>query len=357
MQILVLSEGGACYFQGGMKRSAAIFYPKPGPMGGRLVREVIGLLREGGVQVPISSHILIAISGGPDSVALAHLLIHFGRRICLRNNISLIHVNHRWRREQSDQDEAFVAQLAKTWSVPLIIKRLKPPVPGSGESWEEQARESRKRIFEKEASKRRALVLTAHQADDLAETVLWRLLTGAASTHSGGIAIQTGIELRPFLTTRKARLLEYLKECEQNYRQDETNFSDRFLRARMRKLLMPEMEKLFPRSVEHLVEVALKAQEIGNKTEKTHTTSAKKEELPDELALQRVLFGAAGLKVRRAQWELIAQKGVAKKDWSGEIHLPGGWRLTCEARRKSRSLLDSTDLAGDSQKKWILEKI
>ena len=337
-------------------------YPKPGATGGRLIREVLRLLSEfpsdrraaeahRGEELngrnrlgPLDSDILIvAVSGGADSIALAHLLIHYGRRVASREQIRLLHINHGWRGTESDADAAFVKACARKWRVPIVIKKLKPPKVGQGQSWEEEARSARKKIFAAEAKRLAATVVTAHHADDLAETVLWRILTGAHETHGGGIAVRHGVELRPCLRIRKDLLKQYLKEEGEAWREDSTNYGGRFLRARMRSQLMPELEKLFPRAIERLVTLALDAQRVtGSVTRSRCVGSAdsagSNERCPplespvelfelDDTFAPELLLQAAGIKIRRPHWELLRTKLAAGKLWKGEIHLPGGWKL------------------------------
>lgn len=319
-------------------------YPQPGPVGGKLIRQTIAFLKTNGLLLPLTdgkaAHILIiAVSGGSDSVALAHLLTHYGRKIASKEQIRLLHVNHGWRGKDSDQDAEFVRNLGREWGVPVIVRKAEPP-KNTKSSWEEDAREKRKAIFKKEAEKLGARVLTAHQADDLAETLLWRLFTGAAATHGGGISCRVGIEVRPFLTTRKTELLKYLRECKQTYREDSTNTSPRFMRSRIRSSILPSIETVFPKAVDHLIAAALNAQRL-NESEVDASLEQEQQAL-----LQSTLFRAAGVKVRRSQWELILQKGVAKKDWSGEIHLPNGWKLKCELNSKPSVNLDALPVSG-----------
>ena len=227
-------------------------YPKPGKVGGRLIREVIAFLREYKIQLPIDSHILIGTSGGSDSIGLAHLIVHYGRRIISRDRITLLHINHGWRGAESEQDEKFVKDLGHQWKVPVIVHHLKGPPQEPGSSWEEGSAKSGKSIFLEEAARLNAQVLTAHQADDLAETFLWRLFTGAAQTHGGGVAVQHDVEIRPFLKTRKKIIESYLQEEQMTFRVDPTNHSGRFLRSRMRQELMPQVESIFPKAIEHV---------------------------------------------------------------------------------------------------------
>jgi tRNA(Ile)-lysidine synthase len=321
---------------------------------------VVGFLKSHGLELPLSSHILIATSGGSDSVGLAHLMIHFGRRIVPKDKIILLHINHGWRNEESDQDENFVRELGERWGVPFHVHRLAGPPTEGGVSWEEEARQARKKIFAEEASRLKAQVFTAHQADDLAETLLWRLFTGASQTHGGGVAVRHGVEIRPFLRARKKVIESYLEEVSESFRTDSTNQSERFLRSRMRKQLMPEVEKLFPKAIDHLIELALKAQ-LAAEQEKVERMSFKKVEDAESLAVDsqsfpwEVLFRAAGLKARRAHLETLFEKVVAKKDWYGEIHLPGGWRLTREKKGKSQ-LIQRMNRAKAKRNVQALEK-
>lgn len=321
-------------------------YAKPGAVGGSLIRNTIQFLRQQGVRLPISSHILIGVSGGIDSVALAHLLVHYGRRIIDPKQISLVHINHGWRKAESNEDEEFVKELGKRWNVPVFTFQLKPPSLKARESWEELARTERKKIFSLLAKEKKAIVFTAHQADDLAETLLWRLFTGAAETHGGGIAFRHGSELRPFLTVRKHILVSYLKEEGETFREDSTNQSPRFLRSQMRMKLMPEIERLFPRAIDHLGRLALKAQqdEAGmNSTAGVHLAKKGSEQANDA---HFILLKAAGIRVRRPHLERIMESLSKNQQWQGEFHLPDGWVL-------SRQMGHAQDSV---KERWLLER-
>jgi tRNA(Ile)-lysidine synthetase-like protein len=317
-------------------------YPRPGKVGGRLIRDVIGFLKNQKIELPITSHILIGVSGGPDSMALAHLLLKYGRRIAPKDQVTLLHVDHGWR-DKSQADARFVATFAKRWGIKLQVKKLKAPQLNEtykGRSWEEVARDARKEFFLQAAQKKNSIVLTAHQADDLAETLLWRLFTGSAQTHGGGIAVRHGVELRPFLTQRKAVLLEYLKEEEQDFREDETNLDARFLRARIRAELLPTIEKIFPRAVEHLVKLGLAAQMQSEQQSKEAQVE------PPELGFE-LLFQAAGIRGRRPHWEALLRNQHKSQS---EMDLPGGWKLTHKKGSKSDS---STQQAAEC---WMLQR-
>ncbi len=216
-------------------------------MGGTLIRVLISELKKMELGLPLTSHILCACSGGADSVALAVLLARYGRRVGGHDRITLLHVNHGWRGRASDADERFVIQLAKKLGISVKVVRLKEK-PGKGDSWEAHARSLRKKVFIEEAGKT-GIVFTAHQADDQAETRLWRLFTGAFHQLGQGILVRHGVEVRPLLGVRRTELVAFLKEERQKWREDSSNQDPRFLRARMRKELMPKIEELFPSAI------------------------------------------------------------------------------------------------------------
>ncbi len=329
----------------GPQSAARKRYPKMSPVGGRLIRQVIQLFRTSGLSLPLDSHILIAVSGGSDSVALAHLMLKYGRKLVQRSRVSLLHINHQWRGLQSDEEELFVERLGRLWGVPVIVRRIAPPHPDCSQSWEEVARTARKEVFAEEVKKLGAArIFTAHHADDLAETVLWRILTGTTDTHGGGICFQTNLEIRPFLNSRKKDIRHYLAEQGQEFHEDPTNSEDRFLRARMRKVLMPEIEKLFPKSIDRLVNLAMLAQQQNGRPSKVDSSEHPSEGQEFEVLPYAALFQSSGLHVRRKHFDAIRAKLKVDSHWRGQIHLPGGWRLS---RQGAQQGLDDC---------WTLEK-
>lgn len=221
-------------------------YPSPQKTGGKLIREVIRSLRESGFQLPLTSHILCGISGGSDSTAMGVLLSKYGRKIISPEQIVFVHVNHGWRGVESDRDELFVRDLAKSLGVGFLSSRLKTQsVPG--ESLEDLARRDRKQAF-REWSKKQgsAPVFTAHTADDVFETQIWRFFTGAWRTHGEGIRSIHENEVRPLLRVTRTELQAFLEEEGVKWREDQSNFDRRFLRARIRHDLIPVLSGLFP---------------------------------------------------------------------------------------------------------------
>lgn len=219
----------------------------PRAVGGKLARELVRAVRKVGFKLPLDSHILCACSGGADSTALAVLLVRYGRRVGGR--VTLLHVNHGWRGEESEGDAAFVQRLGKELGVPVIVKKIREK-PGKGDSWEAHARNLRKEVYRKMSAQHGgAPVFTAHSADDQAETRLWRIFTGAFEELGQGILERHEVEVRPLLAVRREELRKFLNEENQKWREDSSNKDLRFLRAQMRQDLMPVIERLFPQAI------------------------------------------------------------------------------------------------------------
>lgn len=298
------------------------------------------LRADAGLELPLNSHILCAISGGLDSTALATLLARYGHRVGVR--VSLLHVHHGWRGKESDGDAAFVETLARDLNVPCTVERLDPKIFGkTGDSWENVARRARRKIYARHVRSvskcNGALVFTAHHADDLAETMIWRFFTGNLTHQPAGILPKHDFEVRPFLRVRKATLQAFLEEEGIQWREDRTNHEERFLRAKMRKKLAPVVEEIFPKAVENLVRSAL------------DSNSAKKKLPSEEIALLSKFFRQETDQIlRKEHIEQIGRQIVGKK---GEISLPGAWKL-----RFARNADSSRKGPYEGQLSWTLDR-
>jgi tRNA(Ile)-lysidine synthase len=206
----------------------------------------------------------VAVSGGADSVALLRLLLEL--RDELGVVLSVVHFNHKLRGKASDSDEVFVARLAEKFGLTLHVGRgdvgRKARIEKA--NLEDAARRARYEFFRKLTEGGFVdCVATAHTADDQAETVLAHILRGTGLAGLAGIHPVTanGI-VRPLLSVRREELRKYLRAKKQNWREDATNRDTSKQRARMRKKLLPLLEKEFnPQSVEHLAELASAARE------------------------------------------------------------------------------------------------
>ncbi len=204
-----------------------------------------GLLRAG-------DHVLVAVSGGADSVALAYALHFLWRQH--RVSITLAHLNHRIRGRAADRDAAFVSELA--WRLGLNCVQGRADVPfiarKRGISLEMAARESRYDFLEQTAREIGAnCIATAHTADDQVETVLLKLTRGAGPQGVSGIpycADRRGLRvIRPCRDVSHAEAVRFLRRHGLIWREDKSNLDMTFLRNRVRHQVLPLLEsKLNP---------------------------------------------------------------------------------------------------------------
>ncbi|MBI5243014.1 MAG: tRNA lysidine(34) synthetase TilS [Elusimicrobia bacterium] len=216
-----------------------------------------GLLRAG-------DNILIAVSGGPDSVCLAHHLSRLAQRRRLR--LALVHFHHGLRGREAERDAEFVRGLADRLGLPFILRRLDVRRTASREnrSLEDAGRALRYRELARLAvSDGFDKAATGHQQDDQAETVILHLLRGTKAKGLGGIPPErplkgaAGVEvIRPLLALTRREVLDYLKAHRLPFRTDRSNRSEKFTRNWIRSRVVPLLEKKNPRIREHLSALA-----------------------------------------------------------------------------------------------------
>jgi tRNA(Ile)-lysidine synthase len=205
----------------------------------------------------------VAASGGADSVALLLLLLEIREKLGIV--LSVVHFNHQLRGKASNMDEKFVTALAK--KVGLAYHADRSDVVGIARrekaNLEDAARRARYAFFERLVKEGHVdTVAVAHTADDQAETVLAHILRGTGIAGLGGIHPVAGHVIRPLLEARRKQLRAYLKSRKQSWREDATNLDTTRTRARIRKKLLPLLEKQFqPCVVNHLATLAELARE------------------------------------------------------------------------------------------------
>ncbi|MDH4198376.1 MAG: tRNA lysidine(34) synthetase TilS, partial [Candidatus Aminicenantes bacterium] len=214
--------------------------------------ERYGLVRPG-------DKVLAACSGGPDSVALVHLLLELRQDI--PHEIAVGHFNHRLR-PAAASDEAFVRRLARENGLPFFSSRrdVHAYARRFGLNLEEAARTLRYEFLERTAARMGATrIATGHTMTDQAETLIMRLLRGTGLTGLGGIlSVADARLIRPLLGLEREEIEAYLDERRLVCRRDETNEDLRFLRNRIRLELLPVLRTKFePRLVQHLGRLAL----------------------------------------------------------------------------------------------------
>ena len=238
--------------------------------------------------------LVMAVSGGADSVALAvalHRLVA-GGQLTLRLVVG--HINHGLRGAASDGDEVFVKRLAAQLGLPVICRRV--DVAGYAGS-RRLSIETAGRVLRLEALARMAqaehcqAIATGHQADDQAETVTHRLLRGTALRGLCGIRPMTVMNgrrfIRPLLDVRRADIEAYLRDQGRPWREDASNVSAAFTRNRIRHRLLPALQRQTPDTADRLIRLAAACREAQHRIENAADTVGPIQETKDRLVYAR----------------------------------------------------------------------
>jgi tRNA(Ile)-lysidine synthase len=242
----------------------------------------------------VSSGVVVAVSGGADSVALLRAL-DAARDPHAPLPLVLAHLNHQLRGAESDADEAFVvdlhARLAAAGRPGLSLARTRRDIAAQaraeGENLEALARRERYRwLAEVARAHGIGWIATGHTANDQAETVLHRLLRGTGLRGLRGIAPRRELEpgigvVRPLLTVTRAEIVAYLQELGQPYREDASNLDLRYTSNRIRHELLPRLAQNYnPSIVGALASLATQAEEIYRDEEAAALALLAEAELP-----------------------------------------------------------------------------
>ena len=189
--------------------------------------------------------IVLAVSGGIDSMAMLHLFA--AMRAEWNLHLAVAHINHQLRGEESDGDEAFVRRAAQSLEIPFFSKRVDTLgyMAETHLSKQEAARNLRYEFFEEVRRQRNAdCVATAHQADDNAETVLMNAIRGAGVRGLSGIPErrEPGKIIRPLLFARRRDIEQYAKDRKIEFRVDSSNESSKYRRNYVRQTIIPSLE-------------------------------------------------------------------------------------------------------------------
>ncbi len=219
------------------------------------MRKVFQALIEQREQLRSYRKVYVGYSGGLDSTVLLHQLINLGLK-----NIHAIHINHQLM-PAADSWEQHCAATAAAWSCPFTSKKVNLSVQGGG--LEAAARQARYRVFAEMAGEDDVLV-TAHHADDQAETLMFRLLRGAGLKGLAAVREKTLVQhagvrlkvLRPFLSCQQEQLAEYAQAHRLGWIEDSSNSDEQFDRNFIRHTVLPAVQTRWPAACERMADSA-----------------------------------------------------------------------------------------------------
>lgn len=206
------------------------------------------------------SKLLVAVSGGVDSVALCQLCRHSGLKF------AVVHCNFQLRGDDSERDERFVASLAAQLEAPFFSVKFdtKKYAEENKVSTQVAARELRYHWFEQVRKENNYdYILTAHHADDNVETVLMSFFRGTGIRGLTGIKSKNGKIRRPLLFARRSELENFIEENKLPYVQDESNLHDDYTRNYFRNTVLPMIEKIFPEASENILSNIERMKEVS----------------------------------------------------------------------------------------------
>jgi tRNA(Ile)-lysidine synthase len=271
-----------------------------------LKQQILAALKKHGMLRP-GDRVGVTVSGGADSVAL--LLLVLGLRERLGIVLSVVHFNHKLRGKASDTDEAFVAKLAAKHGLEFHSASVYVAKKAKDEraNLEDAARRARYDYFRSLVESGTCTkIAVAHTADDQAETVLAHLLRGTGLAGLGGIHPVAGSVIRPLLNVRRSELRRFLRTRKQTWREDATNSDTKRMRARIRKKLLPLLEKQFqPAIVEHLATLA----DLAREDEADLQSQAEMR----VLALAKETKGGLRIPARDIAWPRSTSRNLQKK--------------------------------------------
>lgn len=321
--------------------------------------------------------VVVAVSGGPDSVALLSMLVELAPEFSQkapRDFIRVAHLDHMLRGQESAADAEFVRELARSYGLDVIVRSadVAARARAARRGVEEVARQLRYSFFlevAREAGCDRIAV--GHTMNDQAETFLMRLLRGAGSRGLGAmrpvapVCASEGSPLliRPLLCLRRDEVEQYCRECGLSWRVDSSNLSLDYARNRVRHQLLPLLGQFNPRAVEVIARAAsnLASEDEALREMARRALERARSELRGEMAyfVSEFLNQPRAIRVRMIE-EAIGRhrkgagltakhfeqiEGLLREDMSGKrIELPGGLEVWREF-----DLLAFRDLAEDAQ--------
>ncbi len=288
--------------------------------------------------LPPDCAVVTGVSGGADSVALLHLLVSL-RSESRISALTVIHVNHSLRGEESMRDQRFVEELCRKWDVPLSVEQhdVAALAAEQGKGVEEVGRELRYAAFQKAAQAYPCCrIATAHTADDNAETLLLHLCRGSGLHGATGIPPVRGDIIRPLITCTREDVEAYCEEHRLSYVTDSTNADTAYARNRIRHTVIPQLRTVNPQVTEAITRFIEQARQTDRFLDKL-AARAVADAQTDTVGMysREVLFSteepirsrALCRIVKTAEERHIALLLSALKAGSGAVVLPNGTRF------------------------------
>ena len=212
-----------------------------------------------------NDNIILGVSGGADSVCLLYIMNELKSEYNL--DITAVHINHMIR-ETAGRDEDFTRNLCEKLGIKFVSHKTDCPAISErdGISLEEAGRNERYRLFnetgEKEYGKDKYKIAVAHHMDDLAETLIFNMARGTGINGLASVKCVSGNIIRPLLCVTRAEIEEFLLGAGAEYVNDETNFSDDYARNKIRHKIIPTMNEITEKAVNHMASCAGQLGEI-----------------------------------------------------------------------------------------------
>ena len=309
----------------------------------KFVRSLITEWRK--LDLPVSEGtIVIAVSGGADSMSLMLAVSDLVQRKKLRLRVVIAHLNHKLRGDESDDDETFVRGYAETLGFEFVTAAARLPDRGN---LEQNARDARYRFLLDTARAAKAFgVVIAHTQNDQAETFLMNLIRGSGPEGLRAMSPLRELDknvllIRPLLTwATRQETEDFCEEHGARFRLDPMNEDDRFTRVKLRKVVMPMLSELNPRIVETLARTAQLLQAGDDRAETVPDATLdladlktlESSELYSRLRawLRQTRGNLRGLQLKHIE---AVERLILSRKSGKSVELPGGGLVTRHAGR------------------------
>ena len=199
----------------------------------------------------------VAYSGGIDSQTALHIIYKLKKELGF--NLIIIHINYNLRGEESKKDELFARNIAKKYNLNIYIKEIKEGSYNK-KNIQNEARKDRYEFFEELFSKNIFdYLIIAHNKDDFAETIIYRMIKGAGADVYNCLKKKNNYILRPILNFYREDIENYAKENNLEYREDASNKKNKYARNKIRNLIIPMLETINKKSKDNIIKFSKRA--------------------------------------------------------------------------------------------------